>query len=691
MNKYFLHYSSPKPPFFNRNLLIMLTIVLGVLLVFSSLLEIKGSRDELLHVYKEQSTALITALDKGSHNAIQSFDLVEEMLAERLLSNARFIEELDYNNNLDREMLLKITNENNIFRANVFDAVGNRVFSNAPGSGLGMGRGFGQQQGPRRFSPESIIEMMKNDNNDELVMGFGQRRFGAGQRFAVSKKRRKGGVIILNIDANEMTTFRKTIGAGKLMQDIGGNEGIVYVALQDSAHILLASQGVDSLETFENDDFLLNAQSASGPFTRMTSYKNTRVFEVVKRTEIDENNMGLLRVGLSTQHLQEAESNAQTRIILGSVIVLIISIVIVNWLIGNLNYSSLQKAYERIETYTGSILANMTDALVAIDGSGKINVVNKSAEKLFKISASKTLGQNCSDVLDVLCPLLQSSLDNGIGIFKPEMALQVDEKEYVVSTSVTVLKDPNGKIDTVFAVVKDLTEQKKMQENLNRQDQITAMGHLASGVAHEIRNPLNAISIISQRFKQEFSPTEDKAEYDELTTTMVNQTIRINEIVQQFLKLARPGALDKKPTNLRKVLQDIITLAKAQAAEKNIDISFICEKGPFVIADSDKLQQVFLNILQNSLDACDKKGHISLSCEKQGGNVCICVKDDGYGMDEETRKKIFNMYFTTKQKGTGLGLSIVQQIISLHNGTIDVQSLKGQGTTFTVLLPILEK
>ncbi len=113
---------------------------------------------------------------------------------------------------------------------------------------------------------------MKNDNNDELVMGFGQRRFGAGQRFAVSKKRRKGGVIILNIDANEMTTFRKTIGAGKLMQDIGGNEGVVYVALQDSAHIFLAAQGVDSLEKFVNDDFFLNAQNASGPFTKMNSF-----------------------------------------------------------------------------------------------------------------------------------------------------------------------------------------------------------------------------------------------------------------------------------------------------------------------------------------------------------------------------------------------------------------------------------
>ena len=409
MNTYFLPHKNQRPPFLNRNLIILLAFILGLLLVFSSILEIKGSKEELEHVLSEHSIGIITALEQGSRNAIQSFDLVEELLAEKLLSNVRLIEELDFKNDLDRELLLKITQKNNIFRANVFDSLGNRDISNAPG--LGLGRGFGQQQGFGRISPESLLEKFKQEGNDELVMGFGQRRFGAGQRFAVSKKRRKGGVIILNIDANEMTAFRKTIGAGKLIQDIGNSEGIIYVALQDSVDILLASQGVDSLESFENDEFLTKAMNASKHFTRITPYKSTEVFEIVKPLEIGDQFRGLLRVGLSTQHLREAESNARTRTILGSLFILIIAIVIINFVIGNQNYRSLQKAYQRIETYTGSILANMTEAVVAVDGDGKINVINKSAEGLFNISASKALGQNCSDVLDVLCPLLQFSLD----------------------------------------------------------------------------------------------------------------------------------------------------------------------------------------------------------------------------------------------------------------------------------------
>ena len=686
MTTFFSKHKTPKLPLFNRTLVIAVTAVLGLLLVISTFLEIKGSNREMRHVLGEQSEAIITALEKGSENAITSFKLVEDLLAEKLLSNARLLEEMDFRGELNPELLVKIANENQIFRINVFDLAGKRVLSNAQGMGLGLGRG----QGGAGNAPAFLLETLQQEGNDELVMGFGQRRFGAGKRFAVAKKRRNGGAIVLNINAEEMLEFRKIIGAGRLVKDIGESGGILYVAVQDIDGILLASQGIDSLSTINSDEFLQQAMNSSIHSTRITPFKDTEVFEVVKALTLDEELQGILRVGLSTEHMREANATARNRAILVSAVMLIIAIVIINWIIGGQNYRSLQKAYDRIETYTGSILANMTDALMAVDSDGKINVINKAAESLFGVKAANVLGEQCSTVLDVLCPLLKEGLESGENLVRPEMHLTIWEKDFIVSASVTVLKNSEGIVDTSFAVVKDMTDQKKLEENLKRKDQITAMGHLASGVAHEIRNPLNAISMIAQRFKHEFTPTEEKEEYGELASTMVNQTRRINDIVQQFLKLARPGQLNLKELNICGIINDVVTLSKAQAAQKNIELKLKCDDLPLIQADSDKLQQVLLNLLRNSIDACEMGGHVNISCKAENNKIRMELADDGHGMTQEMQSKIFNMYFTTKQDGTGLGLSIVQQIISLHNGTIEVKSEQGNGTSFIIYLPISE-
>jgi len=544
-----------------------------------------------------------------------------------------------------------------------------------------------RQQG---MANPQLLARLQEQGNEELVMGFGQRRYGTGQRFSVAKRRRKGGAVVLNIDAQKMLEFRKTIGAGKLIQDIGDSEGVLYVILQDTLGILLASQGVDSINSISSDTFLQSAMQSLTPRTRFMSYKDKEIFEVVQALVMDEQDNGLLRIGLSTQHLREAESSARTRVILVSAVLMIVGILMANWIIGGQNYRALQRAYERIETYTGSILTNMTDAVVAVDDSGKIVVFNKAAERLIDINRSDVLGKECSGVFPPVCSLLQQAIKDGISIDDPEMKMQVRNKELVVATNIAVLRNAEGQIDIAFAVIKDLTEQKKLQENLKRKDQITAMGHLASGVAHEIRNPLNAIGMIAQRFQHEFTPQEDVEEYNQMAATMVGETRRINDIVQQFLQFARPAKLEKRKTDVAKIIADVATLIKHEASEKGVKIEQDCESVPVTLADGDKLQQVILNLVQNSLDACSTGQKITLACNADEKNIRITVRDNGKGISEKNRDKIFNMYFTTKQEGTGLGLSIVQQIVSLHDGTIAVMSNEGQGSTFKIELPITE-
>jgi two-component system sensor histidine kinase HydH len=660
----------------NTKLIAAIILILGVLLLTSAILDIYASRKELIHILEEQSKAMLTAIKEGSENAIESYELVEDIVAERLLDNARLLEELDFKDLLTRKKIIDIAEKNDIFRINIFDKNGERELDSFSGPG----------HGGRSTAPPDLLQRI--EGNEELVMGFRQGRFSSGRRFAVAKRRRRGGVIVLNIDAREMLDFRRSVGVGKLIRDIGENDGIAYIAIQDTGQIYIATAGLDSLPSFDSDLFIQNVIKDQNPATRFTIFGNAKIFEIVYPYDV--NNKQVLRMGLSTGHISEAERNAYVRAIITSLLLLIVGGVFASWIIGRQNYNMLRDAYERIETYTGAILSNMTDAVVAVDENHRLSVINQAAAKIFDVDIEKSIGVECSTVFSDLCPYLTEALQTGRGKFYSDRSLLVAQKRFETMINVDVLKNENGDIDTAFAVVKDITEQKKLQENLKRRDRITAMGHLASGVAHEIRNPLNAISMIAQRFKREFTPQSEKTEYDQLASTLVNESGRINEIVGQFLQFARPSELNKKPTNVSELLRDTVTLIEHEATKKGIEIVQRCEAVPPIPVDGDKLKQVFLNLGQNSVDACVAGQKIEFICHDDEHTIVIQIRDNGKGISSKDLDKIFNIYFTTKEEGTGIGLSIAQQIVSQHNGTIEVRSEENRETIFTINLPKTE-
>jgi len=660
----------------NAKIIILISAVLAGVLILSAVLDIWGSKRELAHTLKEQSQALITALEKGSQNAIASYDLLQDVIAERLLDNARLLEKMDYHGILKENDLEEIARENDIFRINVYDADGNKEMVSF--------RGFGW--GATKPAADDLMKAIQEEDNDELVIGFKSTRFGTASRFAVAKKRRKGGFIMLNVNTQDMLEFRKSIGLGKLIQEIGENEGVAYIALQDTASIIIATSIVDSLSTAQSDDELMETLTTGRLSTRFTIFQNKRIFEIIHL--FNERNQELLRIGLNTSHIKQAEQSALMRAVLSSLLLFIIGGVFAGWLVSVQNVKSLQNAYQRIETYTSRMLENMTDAVVAVDKNGDITLVNDSAERLFGISSVEVVGKSCSLEIVAICTYLKTGLKTKKNRVYEQERLILTEHTITAYINVNVILDSIGTVDTAFAVIRDMTEIKRLEENLKRVDQITAMGHLASGVAHEIRNPLNAIGMIAQRFKSEFEPTTEKAEYEQLSSTMVEETRRINYIIQQFLQFSRPTELTKAPVNIQSLLQDSAILLQSQAAAKDMRVKADYQDTPNIMADADKLKQVFLNLGQNAIDACSVGDQIELSCETQAGYIYIKIKDTGKGMTKAEQQKIFNLYFTTKENGTGIGLSVVQQIISQHDGTIEIESEINEGTTFIIALPI---
>ena len=219
------------------------------------------------------------------------------------------------------------------------------------------------------------------------------------------------------------------------------------------------------------------------------------------------------------------------------------------------------------------------------------------------------------------------------------------------------------------------------------------MGELASGVAHEIRNPLNTIGTIVQQLNKDFEPVNNSDEYHELAELVHSEVKRINDTVQDFLRFARPEPIEAAEFSLSDFLKQL--QKQYQTILENNKINFVitydCDFN--VVWDERKMKQVFINLLQNSIEAIDKEGQIEIIITQlHNGDLEIKFIDDGPGLDHNIRDNIFNLYFTTKAKGTGIGLSIVQRIIYEHGGVITIDDDTATGTTFIIRLPqILNK
>ncbi len=239
-----------------------------------------------------------------------------------------------------------------------------------------------------------------------------------------------------------------------------------------------------------------------------------------------------------------------------------------------------------------------------------------------------------------------------------------------------------------------LTEQEKrarhdlwaMEAQVKRVEKLAAIGEMAAGLAHEIKNPLASMSGAIQVLKEELASSGDNARLMEIA---LRESERISGLVNEFLMFARPQPGNKKRVQLDREVQEIVKQFQTSHPKPRLDITTRFDEDIQVEIDPEHLRQVIWNLLLNAAEALDSQGQIDVGVHVQANNyACITVSDNGHGMSEEIQQSIFDPFFTRKAKGTGLGLSIVQRILTSYDGIIDVQSAPEKGSTFTVKLPI---
>ncbi|MCU7496241.1 MAG: PAS domain S-box protein [Ignavibacteria bacterium] len=666
--------------------LIPITLTFAVVLAAVTAFDIYQSYRDIYQAKSDEAVSLLRAVQKSGENVYLSSMEVENLTADKLLNNAYLIYKLEENKNLSERDLNKISETNNIAHIYLLTRAGRPELRNSNNP-------YCEMDIPGNYPAET--DSIFNGKYDYFTAPSLSDQSGNQHMVVVHKRPGNKGLIALSVESKYFLEFRKKIGIGQLFQRIADEREIEYIVIQDSTGIITASRGVEQLSPVSSDSFLRKSMNEKIISTRKVPFKGKEVFEAVKPFVMEGEIAGVIRIGFSLESISRMIDRMILRSVLISVLLLLVGIVVITLLVNQQSYSLLKDEYTKVQTHTGKILESMSDGVIVAGASGKINIFNKAAEKIFGISVSEATGRDCSAIVKSAESLITSTLRTKSPVEYWEDLVQTTAgRQAIIAGSTSLIYNSAGEIDSVIAVVRDLTIQRSLEGMQKRQERLTAMGELAGNVAHEIKNPLNLISITAQRLEKEFEPMGDKAEYHALIKDMKEEIRRVTEIINQFLKFARPPKLRLRRTEMKDYIEAICGAFQGAALQKNVKLRCISESFEADI-DQDQMKQALINLLQNAFDAAaseaSRQGEICVESYASNGHLTIGVKDNGSGIKEEDINKIFNLYFTTKAEGTGLGLSIVNQIVTGHGGSIKVESNTEKGTTFLIEIPLYEQ
>lgn len=393
-----------------------------------------------------------------------------------------------------------------------------------------------------------------------------------------------------------------------------------------------------------------------------------------------------LVVGLDATPLQEAlrQDLAHNALLLSILFLLgATGLIALFWAHG---YRLARQSLRTMQVMTEAIFARMPVGLIATDRHGIIRRTNPAARSL--LGSRVAPGQRLTDL-----PALESlrhRLQNGEDPIEDNIVCDSErERPLPLLIHATAIKDPGGDMAGFAFLLSDMTAVHTLEQKLRRHERLAALGKLASGVAHEIRNPLSSIKGFAAILARKAG---DDPTAQDVARTMTHEVDRLNRVISELLEFARPAELDPKPVRLRDIIQHSLKLVEKDAHHAGVRLGVeIVPPDLEAVLDADRFAQVLLNLYLNAIQAMDRGGSLTVRASMDQGMLRVSVEDSGPGIAPEALGHIFDPYFTTKPNGVGLGLSIVHKIVEAHGGEIFVDGADGDGTRFVIRIPQREE
>lgn len=332
---------------------------------------------------------------------------------------------------------------------------------------------------------------------------------------------------------------------------------------------------------------------------------------------------------------------------------------------------------------------SLTHLMIVVDKDHNIISVNEAFCRFLQLDKDEIIGQNCIEFKDIVYGHgIEYIIENTFYTGK-QYNQEFKYKNKIFNISTFPLDDNTNNILNVLIMVKDITKLKLSERKMLQENKMAAIGQLAAGVAHEIRNPLGLIRNYCYILKNNLDDEEKVKKSIDVIEISVQKS---SDIIDNLLNFSRISSNEYEKINMRNFITKLIELEKNTLKKNNIDYKIVCSKDIICYANQESLKHIFLNLISNSIDALTNGGLISIELNKKGNMLLIKFSDNGTGISEENLENILNPFFTTKQcgKGTGLGLYIAYNEIQKHGGNITVKSKLGVGTTFYIDIPLRE-
>jgi PAS domain S-box-containing protein len=345
--------------------------------------------------------------------------------------------------------------------------------------------------------------------------------------------------------------------------------------------------------------------------------------------------------------------------------------------------SLAEQRAENVESYTQNILQCVTSGVITFDGNGLAASMNRAAEEILGLERGSGLGRTCEEIFGngSTCRMVRETLEKNVLSRRMEAELPGKGERIWLGFNTALLKDRQGKSLGVILSFSDLTEVKRLQEQIELKERLTALGEMSAGIAHELRNPMAVIagylSLLAKR-------------QDDAGKTVIRdiqaEIVGMNRIISDLLTFARPTSLNRTAVNMRHLLESCIeTVLQARSGGPSLgtvlDISDITAS-----VDEVLMRQALGNLIQNAVEAMPDGGMLTVTMQADR-NLTIIIGDTGPGIPAEHLKKVFLPFFTTKDKGVGMGLALTHKVVTAHGGRVDIESTVNAGTRFKVILP----